>query len=53
LEDLIENTPLESLKEHEIIPKEISLYAFRKTIQDLRNTLCQLTEVVSNRVKNV
>lgn len=53
LEDLIENTPLESLKEHEIIPKEISLYAFRKTIQDLRNTLCQLTEVISNRVKNV
>jgi hypothetical protein len=53
LEDLIENTPLESLKEHEIIPKEISMYAFRKTIQDLRNTLCQLTEVVSNRVKNV
>ena len=53
LEDLIENTPLESLKEHEIIPKEISMYAFKKTIQDLRNTLCQLTEIVSNRVKNV
>jgi len=53
LEDLIENTPLESLKEHEIIPKEISMYAFRKTIQDLRNTLCQLTVVISNRVKIV
>jgi hypothetical protein len=53
LEELLKNATLESLKEHNIIPKEISLIALRASILGLRESLDEMTEVIKNRIKTV
>jgi hypothetical protein len=53
LEKLITSSTLESLKEHDIIPKEITLMALRQTLTGLKNSLEEMTNVVNNRVKHV
>jgi hypothetical protein len=53
LEEMLKNTNLESLKEHDIIPKEISLIALRLAISGLRESLDEMTQVVKERNQNV
>ena len=53
LEELVRTTPIESLKEHEIIPKEISLVALKTSLQGLRVDLDEMTRIINNRIKNV
>ena len=53
LEEMVKNTPIESLKEHEIIPKEISLTALKASLNGLRVDLDEMTRIINNRVTNV
>ena len=53
LEEMIANSELESLKEHEIIPKELSFTALKNTVQDLRDSLVTLREIVAKRIQKV
>jgi hypothetical protein len=53
LEEMVKTTPIESLKEHEIIPKEISLTALKASLQGLRVDLDEMTRIINGRVTNV
>ena len=53
LEKLLEEYTLEELKEHEIIPKEISLAALRQSIKGLKGSLEEMSAVVKNRIRFV
>lgn len=53
LEKMINITKFESLKEHDIIPKEISLTALKQTIQGLTTSWDEMRDVIQNRVKSV
>jgi len=53
LDALIERSNIESLKEHEIIPKELDVISLRNAIGGIKESLETMTEVVRNRVTNV
>lgn len=53
LEEMVRTTPIESLKEHEIIPKEISLTALKASLSGLRVDLDEMTRIINSRVTNV
>lgn len=53
LEKMINNSHLESLKEHEIIPKEMSLFTLKNITKELKESLNKINEIVNNRIKNV
>jgi hypothetical protein len=53
LEEMLENTDLESLKEHEIIPKELLLASFKTIVKDLDISLTEMNKTIQNRIVNV
>lgn len=53
LEEMVRTTPIESLKEHEIIPKEISLTALKASLAGLRVDLDEMTRIINSRITNV
>lgn len=53
LERLLSNSSLESLKEHEVLPKELSLSSLRQALTGLKGSLEEMTIIVNNRIRRV
>jgi hypothetical protein len=53
LEKMINIAKFESLKEHDIIPKEISLTALKTVVSNLKTSWDEMRDVIQNRVKTV
>jgi hypothetical protein len=53
LEEMLKNTRFESLKEHEIIPKEIDIESFRTLTGDLEISLQEMNKAIQSRIVNV
>lgn len=53
LEDMLRTTRFESLKEHELVPKELDIASLRKITGDLDISLDEMNKSIQSRVVNV
>jgi len=53
LDDMISEARFESLKEHQIIPKEIDLQSFKDLVQGLAVSKDEMKRVIESRVHNI
>jgi hypothetical protein len=53
LEDMLKTTRFESLKEHELVPKELDIASLRKITGDLDISLDEMNKSIQSRIVNV